>query len=83
MLQTLAAVPLVEPFEQEGLQFERVVCRWIWDAHHFCENEEHEQVIFVALRSGEGTTIRRYVEFLKQRLESRECATGIRHEEKR
>jgi len=49
MLHAHTRVPCMEPFEQDRLQLKRVVRRRVGNAHHLREDQEHEEVVLVAL----------------------------------
>ena len=56
MFQTLTAVPVMEPLEQQRLELECVVRRRVGNAHQLGEDEEHEEVVFLTPSPGDRTS---------------------------
>ena len=66
MLHAHARVPCVEPFEQDRLQLKRVVGRRVRNTHHLGEDQEHEEVVLVALGARDRPSIRGVIELRGQ-----------------
>ena len=79
MFEPLTAVPVVEPFEQQRLELERVVGRRVGNTHELGKDEEHEQVILLPPGSGNRTAIVRDVELFEQRLQPGETTLSPSH----
>ena len=78
MFQSLTAVPVVEPLEQQWLELECVIRRRVGNAHQLGKDEEHEQVILLTPGPGNRTSIRRDIELFEQRLQPCETTLFLR-----
>ncbi len=56
MFESLAAMPVVEPLEQQRLELECVIGRWVGNTHQLGKNEEHEEVVFLTPGPGNRTS---------------------------
>ena len=66
MLHAHARVPCMEPLEQDRLQLKRVVGCRVRNAHHLREDQEHEEVVLVALGARDRPSIRGVIELRGQ-----------------
>ena len=62
MLHAHAGMPCMEPFEQDRLELKRVIGGRVRNAHHFREDQEHEEVVLVALGACDRTSVRGVIE---------------------
>ena len=76
MLHAHARVPFVEPLQEDGLQLKRVVVRRVRDAHHFREDEQHEEVVLITPGAGDGASVRGVIELGGQIGPSAKCPSG-------
>ena len=80
MLHSHAAMPGVEPVVEHRHKFQGVVAGRVWHAQCFGEDEEHEEILFLAARAGDGAPMRHEVELTQHvRRVPERCAQTAGH----